>query len=67
MKNLLLLALLVIGILALKAPAPPVWPQTFSQDFVDTNLNKKIYESGKIWYDFKNYRQRVDYSSSNNG
>ena len=28
-------------------------------------MKTKVYETGKLWYDYKNNRQRVDFSGSN--
>ena len=64
MKNLIILSCLLVAILSVQGPAAPVWPETFSQDFVQGDSKSKLYESGKLFYDFKNNRQRVDYSGS---
>jgi len=65
MKSILLLSFLLIGMLCLEGPSAPLWPETFSQDFVQGDSKAKIYQTGKLWYDSKNNRQRVDFSSSN--
>jgi len=44
--------------------SPPVWPDTFSQDYVLSDSTVKTHGVGKIWYDLKNNRQRVDISNS---
>ena len=64
MKNLIILFTLLVVIFTLQGPAAPLWPETFSQDFVQGDNKTKIYESGKLWYDIKNNRQRVDFSGS---
>ncbi len=64
MKNVIILSCFLLVILNAQGPAPPVWPETFSQDFVQGDSKSKIYESGKLWYDIKNSRQRMDYSGS---
>lgn len=48
MKSIILLACAIACIIALKGPEPPLWPETFSQDFV---LGEKAQnpESGKTW------------------
>ena len=38
---------------------PPVWPERFTQDYMQGNYNGD-YFPGKIWYDYANRRQRVD-------
>lgn len=53
MKNIILLACAIACIIALKGPEPPLWPETFSQDFVIGEKKLKIYESGKTWIDYK--------------
>ncbi len=59
MKSIVILSCLFIAILSVQGPPPPVWPETFSQDFVQGDSKSKIYESGKLWYDIKNNRERV--------
>lgn len=39
---------------------PPLWPERFSQSFIQRDISSKIYISGKLYYDMKNNRQRCD-------
>jgi hypothetical protein len=56
-----LITLLVVSTYSID---PPLWPERFSQDFVQGDSVTKIYNPGKIWYDIKNNRQRCDAKSS---
>lgn len=65
MKHYLVLTLFIISLHLNNAnPPPPVWPDTFSQDYVIYDATVKTHSVGKIWYDSKNNCQRVDVSNS---
>ncbi len=65
MKVFILFICALSLVLALNGPEPPMWPSTFSQDFVQTDSRAKTYVSGKLWYDDANSRMRFDFSGSN--
>lgn len=50
----------------LNDPDAPLWPETFSQDFIQSDSDSKVYTSGKLFYDFRNNRQRMDLASDFN-
>lgn len=50
---------LVTGV-ALSQVPPPVWPETFSQSFVESYTTTHMHISGKVHYDYKNGAERVD-------
>lgn len=59
-----LFALVCLSMTIVYCLEPPLWPQTFTQDFVQGDDITEIYTTGKIWYDIKNDRQRCDVKSN---
>jgi hypothetical protein len=57
--NKSLIALLFLAVVVISVD-PPMWPETFTQDYVVSQTNVKIFSFGKIWYDIKNNMERVD-------
>jgi hypothetical protein len=43
---------------------PPLWPDSFSQDYVVGDNKAKLFTVGKIWYDFNNKMERNDLQNS---
>lgn len=64
MKTIILVLCTLACALAFTGPEPPLWPETFSQDFVLTDKRMRLYETGKLWFDDKNSRIRFDFSGS---
>ena len=60
MKRIVALLCVCAFAFSLQGPDAPLWPETFSQDYVVGDSKAKLYTSGKLWYDIKNNRQRVD-------
>ena len=56
-KSIIFLLCLAASVISVD---PPLWPETFSQDYVVSQTNVKIFSFGKIWYDIKNNLERVD-------
>lgn len=65
MKGIIILACAIACVMTLSAPTAPIWPSTFSQDFVYSDSKVKVHEVGKLWFDDSHSRVRIDYSGSN--
>jgi hypothetical protein len=64
--SIILLISLILMAFGQNDPDAPMWPETFSQDYIQSDSSSKVYTSGKIFYDFKNNRQRMDLASDFN-
>lgn len=65
MKTIVILACALACVIALRGPEPPLWPETFSQEYVISREKVRIHETGKLWFDDVNKKSRLDYSGSN--
>ncbi len=61
-KTILLFTLLCLSVLS--TLEYPLVPDRFSEDFVIGLSDIGRYTVGKVWYDYKNNQQRMDYQNS---
>lgn len=48
-----ILIVIVLAALAVSQVLPPVWPETFHQNFVESYATTHMHVTGKVFYDSK--------------
>lgn len=55
-----ILIVTVLATLVISQVSPPVWPETFHQNFVESYASTRMHVTGKVYYDSKRDTERVD-------
>lgn len=58
-----MIRIFIIGLFAVLVSTqvpPPVWPEVFTQSFVESYTTSRMHVSGKVHYDSKRGAERVD-------